>query len=177
VRIIHGELSGRIPFIPKNLDARPTTDLARGALFNILLNRFDFDQLRVLDLFAGTGLISYEFASLGCRDITAVERDRFHCDAIRKNIDMLKLTGLRLVQTDVFRYLEKHPEPFDIIFADPPYDHPRIMLLPELVSKQGILKNNGTFILEHGPGLNFSEHQGFAESREYGKVHFSFFSY
>lgn len=177
MRIIHGELSGRKPVIPKHLDARPTTDLARGALFNILLNRFEFSDLKVLDLFAGTGCISYEFASLGCTDITSVERDRFHCEAIRKNIELLNIKGMRLVQTDVFRFIHKDIGPFDLVFADPPYDHRGMDQLPDLISKSGIVKPGGTFILEHGPEKEFGGSDGFSDCRTYGKVHFSFFSY
>jgi 16S rRNA G966 N2-methylase RsmD len=90
---------------------------------------------------------------------------------------MLAIRGLRLVQTDVFRYIDKDLDPFDLVFADPPFDHPRISQLPEFISKSGIVKPGGTFILEHGPDIRFDIHPGLSESRVYGKVHFSFFSY
>ncbi len=177
MRIVHGDLSGRRPLLPKSLDARPTTDTARGALFNILLNRYDFESIRALDLFSGSGCISYEFASLGCRDITAVERDRVHCDYIRKNIQILAIPSLRLVQTDVFQFLKKLQAPYDIIFADPPYNHPGLPGLPQLIESSGLCKEDSTFILEHGPSNNFENEQGWLEERTYGTVHFSFFRY
>jgi len=176
MRIINGYLSGRKPVLPKNLQARPTTDRARESLFNILRNRLDFEDCRVLDLFSGTGSISYEFASLGCRDITCVERDRIHCAAIRKNIEILDIQTIRLIETDVFNFLKKGVHPFDAIFADPPYDHPQLTHLPSLIIGQHKLAPDGVFILEHGPSVSFKEYPGFVEMRQYGKVHFSFFS-
>lgn len=175
MRIINGVLSGRRPVVPKNLLARPTTDMAREGLFNILRNRLDFEDCRVLDLFAGTGIISFEFASLGCRDITCVERDRFHCSSIRKNFDLLDITAIRLIETDAFHFLKKEVHPFDFIFADPPYNHPLITDLPSMVLGKKRLTPDGFFVLEHGPDKSFKEYPGFMEERNYGKVHFSFF--
>ena len=175
MRIISGTLSGRRPVIPKSLQARPTTDMARLGLFNILRNRIDFEESRVLDLFAGTAIISFEFASLGCLDITCVERDRIHCAAIRKNLDMLDITSVRLIETDVFNFLKKPMHPFDIIFADPPYNHSQLVNLPALVVGTGKLAPDGLFVLEHGPDQSFRDYPGFTEERLYGKVHFSFF--
>jgi 16S rRNA (guanine966-N2)-methyltransferase len=175
MRIINGELSGRRPLVPKNLLARPTTDMAREGLFNILRNRLDFENSRVLDLFSGTGIISYEFASMGCRDITSVERDRFHCASIRKNFELLDIQSIRLIETDAFHFLKKEVHPFDLIFADPPYNHPLISTLPSLVIGKNRLAADGIFILEHGPDKSFKEEPGFTEERNYGKVHFSFF--
>lgn len=175
MRIINGELSGRRPLIPKNLLARPTTDVSREGLFNILRNRLDFENSRVLDLFSGTGIISYEFASMGCRDITCVERDRFHCAAIRKNFEFLDINTIRLIETDAFNFLKKDVHPFDFIFADPPYDHHQLINLPSLVIGKNRLRPDGFFVLEHGPDKNFKDFPGFAEERKYGKVHFSFF--
>jgi len=177
LRIVHGELSGRRPLLPKSLDARPTTDTARGALFNILLNRYDFESIRVLDLFSGSGCISYEFASLGCKDITAVERDRIHCEYIRKNIQLLGIPAMRLVQTDVFQFLKKQQPRYNIIFADPPYNHPGLPELPQLIAKSCLCKEEGVFILEHGASNNFANDPGWLEERAYGMVHFSFFRY
>jgi 16S rRNA (guanine(966)-N(2))-methyltransferase RsmD len=175
MRIINGNLSGRRPVVPKNLLARPTTDMAREGLFNILRNRLDFEDCRVLDLFSGTGIISYEFASLGCRDITCVERDRFHCAAIRKNFELLEIQSIRLIETDAFNFLKKEVHPFDFIFADPPYNHPQITDLPSLVIGKNRLISDGLFVLEHGPDKSFKNFPGFTEERNYGKVHFSFF--
>lgn len=175
MRIINGHLSGRRPEIPKNLLARPTTDMAREGLFNILRNRLDFEECRVLDLFAGTGIISYEFASLGCRDITTVERDRFHCSAIRKNFEHLDITSIRLIETDAFKFLKKEAHPFDFIFADPPYNHPLLTELPLMIIGKNKLLEEGFFVLEHGPDKSFKDFPGFTGERKYGKVHFSFF--
>ena len=175
MRIINGHLSGRRPVVPKNLLARPTTDMAREGLFNILRNRLDFEDCRVLDLFSGTGIIGYEFASLGCRDITCVERDRFHCAAIRKNFELLDIHTIRLIETDVFNFLKKEVHPFDFIFADPPYDHPQLISLPSLIIGKNRLVSDGWFVLEHGPDKSFTDLPGFTEERHYGKVHFSFF--
>lgn len=177
MRIIHGELSGRIPRIPGNLRARPTTDLARGALFNILLNRYDFPNLRVLDLFAGTGCISYEFGSLGTADITCVELDRHHCMAIRENARLLGLAGIKVVQADVFRYLNQSHGTWNVIFADPPFDHKLTHQLPDKILETRMLENDGSFILEHDASHDFSKHLNFKEIRTYGKVRFSFFGY
>ncbi len=175
MRIINGELSGRRPLVPKNLLARPTTDQAREGLFNILRNRLDFENSRVLDLFSGTGIISFEFASLGCRDITCVERDRFHCSAIRKNFELLDISTIRLIETDAFNFLKKEVHPFDFIFADPPYDHALLITLPSLIIGKNKLLPDGFFVLEHGPDKSFTDFPGFTEVRKYGKVHFSFF--
>ncbi|MFH0762102.1 MAG: RsmD family RNA methyltransferase [Bacteroidota bacterium] len=177
MRITNGPLSGRRPLIPKNLKARPTTDMAREALFNILRNRIDFESVRVLDLFSGTGSISYEFASLGCPYILAVEWDRFHCEAIRKNLKLLDIQTIQLFQTDVFSFLTRSRDSFDLIFADPPYDHKHLADLPELIFEGSLLKPEGMFILEHGPDLSFADHEKWKETRIYGKVHFTFFSY
>ncbi len=175
MRIINGQLSGRRPLIPKNLLARPTTDMAREGLINILRNRLDFEDCRVLDLFSGTGIISFEFASLGCRDITSVERDRFHCAAIRKNFELLDIDSIRLIETDAFNFLKKEVHPFDFIFADPPYDHHLLASLPSLIIGKNRLRPEGLFVLEHGPDRSFVNVPGFSEERKYGKVHFSFF--
>jgi 16S rRNA (guanine966-N2)-methyltransferase len=175
MRIINGILGGRRPLIPASLKARPTTDMAREGLINILRNRLDFEESRVLDLFAGTGIISYEFASLGCRDITTVERDRIHCAAIRKNLELLDIQSIRLVETDAFNFLRKEMHPFDFIFADPPYDHSLLETIPALITGKGKLRPDGLFILEHGPDRSFARFPGFTEERNYGKVHFSFF--
>lgn len=176
MRITNGSLSGRKPVIPKNLRARPTTDMARVALFNILRNRIDFESVRVLDLFSGTGSISFEFASLGCPYILAVEWDRVHCEAIRNNLKLLDIHTIQLYQTDVFSFLSRNQDSFDLIFADPPYDHKHLEELPGLVFSSPLLRESGLFILEHGPDRSFNDHPKWKETRVYGKVHFTFFS-
>ncbi|MFO7617104.1 MAG: RsmD family RNA methyltransferase [Bacteroidales bacterium] len=175
MRIINGYLSGRRPVLPSRIDARPTTDKAREALFNILRNRVDFESIRVLDLFAGTGSISFEFASLGCPDITAVEWNRHLADAMRKNLTLLKINSVRLVQSDVFRFIGRPFGPYDLIFADPPFDHRLINEIPNIILNSNLLNTDGVLILEHGPTLSFQSHPGWMETRHYGKVNFSFF--
>jgi len=176
MRIIHGEHSGRRINIPKILRARPTTDQARENLFNILMNRYDMTTIRVLDLFAGTGSISYEFASLGCVDVISIENDRFHVAAIQKNCEVIGLSAIKVIRTNVFRFISKPNRQFDIIFADPPYDIPKLDDIPDLVLNSGCLVDKGLFILEHGPSNNFKDHLSWQETRKYGKVHFSFFT-
>ncbi|MEA1875837.1 MAG: RsmD family RNA methyltransferase [Bacteroidota bacterium] len=176
MRIIHGEHSGRRITIPKQLRARPTTDQARENLFNILMNRYDMTNIRVLDLFAGTGSISYEFASLGCPEVICIENDRFHVAGIQKNCETIGLNAINVIRTDVFRFLSKPNRQFDIIFADPPYDLPILADIPTLVLNSGSMVQNSLFILEHGPSNNFKENSSWQETRKYGKVHFSFFS-
>lgn len=175
MRIIHGEHSGRRIHLPKSLRARPTTDQAREGLFNILNNRYDLTGFRVLDLFAGTGSISYEFASLGCQSIISIDKDHFHVAAIKKNCDVIGLSAIRVIRRDAFRFLRSRGSQFDIIFADPPYDMPNIKDIPDIIIKSGCLDKNGLLILEHGPSNDFTSHKDWQETRKYGKVHFSFF--
>ena len=177
MRIIHGQLSGRRLDLPGNLKARPTTDLARESLFNILINRLDIEELAVLDLFAGTGAISYEFASLGCTNITSIDSNFQHVEQIRKNCEKLNITCVKAIRTDVFRFLKNTQQRYDLVFADPPYDLPNLQDIPELIRTSGIVKAGGLFIMEHGPKHQFSSTEGFSEIRRYGKVHFSFFSF
>jgi len=175
VRIINGELSGRRPILPSRIDARPTTDKAREALFNILRNRVDFESIRVLDLFSGTGSISFEFASLGSPDITAVEWNRPLADAMRKNLALLGIPSVRLVQTDAFRFLARPSGPYDLIFADPPFDHRKIGEIPTIILNSNLLNTDGILIMEHGPAIGFQSNPHWMETRHYGKVNFSFF--
>ncbi len=176
MRIITGELGGRTIHVPKSFRARPTTDKAREALFNILRSRIDLTECKVLDLFAGTGIISFEFASCGAPMIVAVEKDPIHCKSIRENIKILNVPQVKAVNTDVFRILKSPSQTFDIIFADPPFNHRRISEIPGLVMDSGCLTPQGLFILEHGPELKTDHLRHFRETRHYGKVHFSFFS-
>jgi 16S rRNA (guanine966-N2)-methyltransferase len=126
--------------------------MAREGLFNILRNRLDFENCRILDLFSG------------------VERDRFHCAAIRKNFELLEIRSIRLIETDAFNFLKKEVHPFDFIFADPPYNHPHLPELPSLVIGKNRLLADGFFVLEHGPDKSFKDYPGFTEERNYGKV-------
>lgn len=175
MRIISGQFKGRKIQPPTNITARPTTDFAKEGLFNVLNNRIDFEEIIALDLFAGTGGISLELASRGCRAITAVEKNRLHCNFIRKISDELQVDAIQLVQSDVFGFLSTCKTKFDFIFADPPYDLPQLDMLPELVFKNELLKEGGLFILEHPMRKNFAEIPYFGEHRHYGNVNFSFF--
>lgn len=179
MKIITGIYGGRRFDAPKNLQARPTTDLAKQALFNILQNRIDFEGCRALDLFSGTGSISFELLSREAGQVVSVELGRQQQQFIQKVAQELKIPAGKhqLIRGDVFRYLSGQPLlPFDFIFADPPYALPNLAKLPELVLRQGLLKDDGIFVLEHGKENDFSMVPGFQEMRIYGAVHFSFFS-
>jgi 16S rRNA (guanine966-N2)-methyltransferase len=175
VRIITGKFRGRQIHPPTGLPVRPTTDFAKESLFNVLNNLIDFEGLRVLDLFAGTGNISYEFFSRGGSLITAIDRDPQCVAFINKTAATMDAENLEAVREDVFRFL-KHPfGQYDLVFADPPYDMEGIQTLPDLVLGCGILYPDGIFILEHSRDNDFSEHAGFNQHRKYGNVHFTFF--
>lgn len=179
MKIITGIYGGRRFDAPKNLQARPTTDLAKQALFNILQNRIDFEGCHALDLFSGTGSISFELLSREAEQVVSVELGHQQQQFIQKVAQELKIPAGKhqLIRGDVFRYLSGLPlKPFDFIFADPPYALPDLAKLPELVLRQGMLTNDGIFVLEHGKENDFSMVPGFQEMRIYGAVHFSFFS-
>ncbi len=178
MRIIGGNFKHRFFNPGRNFRARPTTDFAKENLFNILSNRYDFGNKKVLDLFAGTGSISFEFASRGCQDITSVESDHVHYEFICSIIDKLGLKGnIKPLRKDVFTVIQKIGREFDIIFADPPYDLKGLIELPDLIMKGNILSYDGLFILEHGKRVDFSSHPDFKELRRYGSVYFSFFQF
>ena len=175
MRIISGKYRGKRINPPAGFKARPTTDYARESLFNILANRIDFESVAVLDLFAGTGSISYEFASRGTLVIHLVEKDSGHIAFIRRMLSEMKLSSIKPIHIDVKAYLKTCRFEYDIVFADPPYDLEWLDTLPELVTKSGIIKEDGFFILEHPKSLSFSDHKLFFEHRNYGSVNFSFF--
>ncbi len=135
----------------------------------------DFEGLDVLDLFSGTGSISYEFASRGVREVVAVENN-FKCVSfIKQNLDVLKINTVKLIRMSVHEYIQKSQRTFDVVFADPPYDMPHLDRLPDELLSRKLLKPEGFFILEHGVSNNFSQHPLFFEKRVYGSVNFSFF--
>lgn len=175
MRIISGKFRGKRLHPPKNLPVRPSTDFAREGLFNILNNLVDFEELQVLDLFAGTGCISYEFISRGSSEVIAVESNRQCIRFIEKMAAELKAPGLSAICMDAFHYLERTSESFDLIFADPPYNMDGIEQIPDLVFKRNLLKEDGLFILEHSKRHDFSTHPQFSQKRIYGNVNFSFF--
>ncbi len=176
MRIIGGIYKGRRITPPGDFKARPTTDFARESLFNILNNRIDFESVRVLDLFAGTGSISYEFASRGAETVHLVEKDMRHIAGIKRIIKEIGISNIKTIHIDVKAYLKTCSFMYDLVFADPPYDLSWLTDIPDLVLQAEILKADGIFILEHPKSLSFSGHRSFFEHRNYGGVNFSFFS-
>jgi 16S rRNA (guanine(966)-N(2))-methyltransferase RsmD len=175
MRIISGKYRGRAINPPKNLRARPTTDFAKENLFNILTNLIDFEQCDVLDLFAGTGSISYEFASRGVQSVTAVEINAVHHSFIRNTARSLGADNIFAVKANAFLYLRSCPKSFDIVFSDAPYDLEGVEEIVDLVLADKILKEDGIFIFEHSDKYNFEKHPFFWQSRSYGSVQFTFF--
>jgi 16S rRNA (guanine966-N2)-methyltransferase len=175
LRIVSGKYRGRTILPPKNLRARPTTDFAKEALFNILANRFDFEETDVLDLFSGTGSIGYEFASRGARSVEMVESNHTHHEFIRRTVQELKMDNVRAIKSDAFIYIERMSRQYDIIFADPPYELENIADIPGKIVASRLMKTETLVILEHGGNLDFSNEPFFFDHRKYGSVNFSFF--
>ena len=180
MRIVAGKYRGRHFDVPRSFKARPTTDFAKENLFNVLRAYIDFegDAPRALDLFAGTGSITLELLSRGCSHVTAVELDAQHCSFIRKFLHTLGAEAqVTLLRVDVRKFLAKTAEPYDFIFADPPYALPEIDRLPDLVFKDGssLLKPDGLFVLEHGAAQDFTSHPHYVDHRVYGSVNFTLF--
>ena len=175
MRIVSGKFRGRAINPPKNLRARPTTDFAKENLFNILTNLIDFEECTVLDLFAGTGSISYEFASRGVKSVTAVVINAVHHNFIRNTARDLGADNIFAVKANVFLYLKSCPKRFDVVFSDAPYDLEGVEEVVDLVLSGEILEENGIFIFEHSDKYNFENHPFFWQSRSYGSVQFSFF--
>jgi len=172
---VSGKYKRRIISPPKNLPVRPTTDMAKESLFNILSNYIDFSNLNVLDLFAGTGNISYEFVSRGCASVTAVDTDFGCVRFMKQTADNLEMDALTVVKQDVFRFLKMTKRKYDIIFADPPYKLDRIPEIYDTIFNNEILVEGGWIIIEHPREIDFSSHNYFVEHRKYGSVNFSLF--
>jgi 16S rRNA (guanine(966)-N(2))-methyltransferase RsmD len=175
MRIISGNFKGRRINAPANLPIRPTTDFAKEGLFNILNNHINYLEVAVLDLFAGTGSISYEFLSRGCIEATTVELNSKCIEFMHKTKQTLLLNNFFIVKADVFSYLLHCHKSFDLIFADPPYDMAEVIKYPDLILDKNILNKNGLLIIEHDAGNSFEAHPHFIELRKYGKVNFSIF--
>ena len=174
MRIIGGTFKSKPFHPPSNNPARPTTDFAKEGLFNILNNEYYFDDISFLDLFSGTGSISYEMVSRGCTDIDCVEMYGPNIDFINKTALELK-SNIRTHQTDVFEFAKKCTRSYKIIFAGPPYPLPNIPDLPPLIFEHNLLQKEGTFILETNPQHVFDSHPNFVKKRNYGTTIFHFF--
>lgn len=155
---------------------RPTTDIAKEGLFNILQNRIDFTGIKTLDLFGGTGCISYELASRGAGDLTVVEKDIVMYSFIKKNMDTFGIENYRLLKMDVFSFLNTCTDSFDFIFAGPPYALGPIDELPKIIVQKKLIHTDGYFVLEHTPRNKYESFEGFSFVRNYGTTLFSFFT-
>ncbi len=184
MRIITGKYKGRLFDIPRSFKARPTTDFAKENIFNVLMGYLDFEGVRALDLFAGTGSISLELLSRGCAQVVSVERDRDHARFIGQCVEKLQADNHTLIRTDVFRFIKNCHAQFDFIFADPPYALEQLAEIPNLIFQQDslcachgqeLLAEDGIFVFEHGKQNDFSLHPNFVEHRAYGSVNFSIF--
>lgn len=175
MRAITGKYKGRQFAVPATFKARPTTDMAKENLFNVLRGYLDFDGLHALDLFSGTGSITLELLSRGATRVVSVEKDFQHFSFIRRVLHDLGDPCAFPVKADVFKYLERTTETFDFIFADPPYALEQLPLLPDLIFNNNILREDGLFVLEHGKDHDFHSHPHFIDHRAYGSVNFSLF--
>ena len=175
MRIISGIYRGRMINPPRNLRARPTTDFAKENLFNVLGNIVDFEELDVLDLFSGTGSISYEFASRGARSVTSVEINSVHHNFIRQTARDLKFENFYAVKANVFLYLKSCAKQFDLIFSDAPYDLEGSDEVIKSVMERNLLREDGFLIFEHSKDRDYSQYENFWQLRSYGSVQFSFF--
>ena len=175
MRIITGQFKGRHFDIPRTFKARPTTDFAKENIFNVLNGYIDFDGITVLDLFSGTGSISLELISRGCKEVVSVEKDRDHARFIAECMRKIKVESNILIRGDVFRFLKTCHQKFDLIFADPPYALPELGIIPDLIFEYNLLSTDGIFVFEHGKNNDFSNNPHFVEHRSYGSVNFSIF--
>ena len=175
MRIISGKYGRRRFQVPTNITARPTTDMAREIIFNVLSNWVDFEGLTALDLFSGTGAMSFEFLSRGCSMVTSVEKASTQYNFIKKVKEELHEENLVQVKGDVFRFITTCKQKYDLIFADPPYDLPNLADIPQLLLDSLMLKDDTIIIVEHSKNYNFAALPHFYQQRVYGKVNFSIF--
>lgn len=176
MRIIAGKFKGHPIVVPKNFQGRPTTDFAREGLFNMLASSSHFFGSSVLDLFSGTGAFLLECHSRGADRLVGVEQAAAHCRFIQENIKHFQAANAQIIKADVRQFLKSEQEPFDLIFADPPFDLTWLSEIPNLVLESGMLNGTGTLILEHPKEIRFEEHAHFIKHRQYGHVNFSFFT-
>lgn len=176
MRIIGGKYKRRRFDVPRTFKARPTTDFAKENIFNVLSNLIDFEDLKALDLFAGTGSITVELLSRGCSSVVSVEKDSMHSNFISKVLRELKEDNCFLIKGDVFKYIKGCSCVFDFIFADPPYALKELPALPALILEEtSVLSDGGVFVLEHGKEYDFKDNPYFFDHRTYGSVNFSIF--
>lgn len=175
MRIVSGSCRSRVIDPPKNFKARPTTDFAKENIFNVIANYFDIEDLEVLDLFSGTGAISYEFASRGAKSVTSIEIDNIHQAFIKKTAENLKLDAIKSLRLNVFTFLKTCKLSYDFIFADPPYDLEGADSIIDTIFEKSLLRENGWFIYEHSKSKDYSTHANFHSKRTYGSVNFSIF--
>lgn len=176
MRIIAGALRGRRLNPPTTLPVRPTTDMARESLFNILNNYVDYEECSVLDLFAGTGAVSLEFISRGAKDVTSIDINAQCTDFIKSTAKQFNINNIHVFRSDVFELIKRAYKKFDIIFADPPYALENLQQLPDLIFEHDMLSEDGIFVLEHPREYQFEQHPHFWQHRNYGKVNFTFFA-
>ena len=175
MRIISGKYKGKNLIIPKGLPVRPTTDYAKESLFNILNNTISFRELNILELFAGTGNIGFEFMSRGAKSITSVDLD-FKCiQFIKKMNKEIGIEG-RVIRSEAIRFVKSNKDKYNLIYADPPYEIDNLLLLPDLIFDKGLLQEEGLLIIEHKKEIDFSLAKNYTSTRQYGKVNFSFFN-
>lgn len=175
MRIITGLYKGRRFDIPHTFKARPTTDFAKENIFNVLNSYIDLEDTIAVDLFAGTGSITLELLSRGCKEVVSVEKDLDHAHFIAECLKKIKAENDILIRGDVFRFLKSCHQKFDLIFADPPYALPELATIPDLIFQYDLLNADGVFVFEHGKQNDFSTHANFKEHRSYGSVNFSLF--
>ncbi|MDA9312422.1 RsmD family RNA methyltransferase [Vicingaceae bacterium] len=175
MRIVSGTHKGRRFSPPKGLPVRPTTDFAKEGLFNMLRNRTEIEDTKVLDLCAGTGNMTFEFASRGASSVLAVDQHVGCIKFIKKAALELQLNSITALKADVFKFVNKLSQQYDIIFADPPYGLEEIVNLPSTIFKKGLLAEGGLLVLEHGRKTSFEEHPNFISTRKFGNVTFTFF--
>lgn len=175
MRIITGLYKGRHFDVPRSFKARPTTDFAKENIFNVMNGYIDFEDAMALDLFSGTGSISLELVSRGCKEVVSVEADRDHANFIRECVKKLGVDNDMIIRGDVFRFLKTCRQKFDFIFADPPYALKELPTIPDIIFSKELLNEGGYFVFEHGKDHQFTDHPHFVEHRSYGSVNFSIF--
>ena len=175
MRIVSGIYRGRRLQPPVNLPVRPTTDFAKEGLFNVLNNIVDFESVKVLDLFTGTGSIAFEFLSRGAIEVTAIDSNQRCIDFIKKTAEHFGATNIKAVKSNSFVFIKHFAFRYDLIFADPPYDLDGLEAIPDLIFSSSLLADGGMLVLEHSSAYKFEKNKHFDSHRQYGSVNFSFF--